>query len=37
MADIKPPFTAETARKKVKAAQDLWNTQYVTSKETNAE
>ncbi|QGA12664.1 hypothetical protein EYB26_000308 [Talaromyces marneffei] len=27
MADIKPPFTAETARKKVKAAQDLWNTQ----------
>lgn len=29
MADIKPPFTAETARKKVKAAQDLWNTQYV--------
>lgn len=27
MADIKPPFTAETARQKVKAAQDLWNTQ----------
>lgn len=21
-----PPFTEETARKKVKAAQDLWNT-----------
>ncbi|KAH8695061.1 hypothetical protein BGW36DRAFT_428952 [Talaromyces proteolyticus] len=27
MADIKPPFTEESARKKVKAAQDLWNTQ----------
>lgn len=27
MADIKPPFTEETAKKKVKAAQDLWNTQ----------
>ncbi|EED19348.1 conserved hypothetical protein [Talaromyces stipitatus ATCC 10500] len=27
MADIKPPFTAESAHKKVKAAQDLWNTQ----------
>ncbi|KAL1970345.1 hypothetical protein VTN77DRAFT_5505 [Rasamsonia byssochlamydoides] len=26
MADIKPPFTEETARKKVKAAQDQWNT-----------
>ncbi|GAM39788.1 hypothetical protein TCE0_034r11615 [Talaromyces pinophilus] len=31
MADIKPPFTAETALKKVKAAQDLWNTQYTLS------
>jgi nuclear transport factor 2 (NTF2) superfamily protein len=29
MADIKPPFTEETARMKVKAAQDMWNTQYV--------
>ncbi|KAJ5708591.1 hypothetical protein N7488_008392 [Penicillium malachiteum] len=27
MADIKPPFTEETARKKVKAAQNMWNTQ----------
>ncbi|OKL62793.1 hypothetical protein UA08_01447 [Talaromyces atroroseus] len=27
MADIKPPFTEESARKKVKAAQNLWNTQ----------
>ncbi|KZF20898.1 DUF1348-domain-containing protein [Xylona heveae TC161] len=27
MAANKPPFTAETARQKVKAAQDLWNTQ----------
>ncbi|OQD75827.1 hypothetical protein PENDEC_c006G02990 [Penicillium decumbens] len=27
MADIKPPFTEESARKKVKAAQDTWNTQ----------
>lgn len=27
MADIKPPFTEETAEKKVKAAQDMWNTQ----------
>ncbi|KAF7587469.1 hypothetical protein BBP40_007190 [Aspergillus hancockii] len=26
MADIKPPFTEESARKKVKVAQDLWNT-----------
>ena len=26
MADIKPPFTAESAHKKVKAAQALWNT-----------
>ncbi|KAI0795034.1 DUF1348-domain-containing protein [Abortiporus biennis] len=25
MADIKPPFTAESALKKVKAAQNLWN------------
>lgn len=25
MADIKPPFTEETAKKKVKAAQDIWN------------
>ncbi|KAL9121993.1 MAG: hypothetical protein Q9187_001455 [Circinaria calcarea] len=25
MADIKPPFTAESALKKVKTAQDLWN------------
>ncbi len=24
--DIKPPFTEETARAKVKAAQDAWNT-----------
>lgn len=29
MADLKPPFTEETARKKVKAAQNMWNTQYV--------
>lgn len=29
MADIKPPFTAESARQKVKAAQNLWNTQLV--------
>lgn len=28
MADIKPPFTEETARQKVKAAQALWNTRY---------
>ncbi|KAE8357339.1 hypothetical protein BDV27DRAFT_139509 [Aspergillus caelatus] len=27
MADINPPFTEESARKKVKAAQNLWNTQ----------
>lgn len=27
MADIKPPFTEETARLKVKAAQNMWNTQ----------
>ncbi|KAE8340123.1 hypothetical protein BDV24DRAFT_134258 [Aspergillus arachidicola] len=27
MADVKPPFTEESARKKVKAAQNLWNTQ----------
>ncbi|KAJ5772426.1 hypothetical protein N7520_002955 [Penicillium odoratum] len=27
MADIKPPFTKETAHKKVKAAQNMWNTQ----------
>ncbi|ORY93994.1 hypothetical protein BCR43DRAFT_495693 [Syncephalastrum racemosum] len=26
MADIKPPFTLETAQKKVKFAQDMWNT-----------
>lgn len=26
MAGIVPPFTAETAQKKVKIAQDLWNT-----------
>ncbi|OQE42441.1 hypothetical protein PENCOP_c004G02714 [Penicillium coprophilum] len=26
MADLKPPFTEETAQKKVKAAQDMWNT-----------
>lgn len=31
MADIKPPFTEESARKKVKAAQNLWNSQYVWS------
>ena len=24
--DIRPPFTEETARAKVKAAQDAWNT-----------
>ena len=24
--DIKPPFTEETAKSKVKAAQDAWNT-----------
>jgi nuclear transport factor 2 (NTF2) superfamily protein len=28
MADIKPPFTAETAHKKVKAAQAAWNSKY---------
>jgi hypothetical protein len=28
MADLVPPFTKETAEKKVKIAQDLWNTQY---------
>jgi len=27
MADLVPPFTKETAEKKVKIAQDLWNTQ----------
>ncbi|KAE8311640.1 hypothetical protein BDV41DRAFT_541606 [Aspergillus transmontanensis] len=27
MADVKPPFTEESAREKVKAAQNLWNTQ----------
>ncbi|KAI8149406.1 hypothetical protein BJV82DRAFT_587970 [Fennellomyces sp. T-0311] len=26
MSDLKPPFTQETAQKKVKFAQDLWNT-----------
>jgi uncharacterized protein len=26
-----PPFTEETARIKVKAAQDAWNTKYVQS------
>lgn len=26
MASIVPPFTLETATKKTKAAQDLWNT-----------
>ncbi|KAJ6179864.1 hypothetical protein N7519_010325 [Penicillium mononematosum] len=26
MADLNPPFTEETAQKKVKAAQDMWNT-----------
>lgn len=31
MADIKPPFTAESAHKKVKAAQALWSTRYSTS------
>lgn len=31
MAAFKPPFTEETAQKKVKAAQDLWNTKYVLS------
>lgn len=30
MADLKPPFTKETAQKKVKAAQDMWNTRYVS-------
>lgn len=30
MADLKPPFTKETAQKKVKVAQDLWNTKYVS-------
>lgn len=30
MADLNPPFTEETAQKKVKAAQDLWNTKYVS-------
>ena len=28
MADPKPPFTEETARKKVKVAQAAWNTRY---------
>lgn len=27
---LTPPFTRETAQVKVKKAQDLWNTQYVT-------
>ncbi|KAI2741480.1 hypothetical protein DTO013E5_4472 [Penicillium roqueforti] len=26
MANLRPPFTEETAQKKVKAAQDMWNT-----------
>ncbi|KAJ5952895.1 uncharacterized protein N7479_011308 [Penicillium vulpinum] len=26
MADLKPPFNERTAREKVKAAQDMWNT-----------
>ncbi|OJJ42826.1 hypothetical protein ASPZODRAFT_136959 [Penicilliopsis zonata CBS 506.65] len=30
MAAIKPPFTFETATQKVKAAQDLWNSQEPT-------
>lgn len=28
MASLKPPFTLETATKKVKTAQDLWNNQF---------
>ena len=28
MQPIKPPFTDETARAKVKAAENLWNTCY---------
>jgi nuclear transport factor 2 (NTF2) superfamily protein len=28
MASLVPPFTAETAHKKVKVAEDLWNTKY---------
>ena len=28
MASLKPPFNLETATKKVKAAQDLWNTKF---------
>ena len=30
MANLVPPFTEETARAKVKAAQDIWNTKYKT-------
>ena len=30
MAGLMPPFTEETAQKKVKVAQDLWNTKYVS-------
>lgn len=29
MASIKPPFNLQSATRKVKAAQALWNTQYV--------
>lgn len=32
-----PPFTEETARKKVKAAQDLWNTRYVVAYSTDTD
>jgi hypothetical protein len=28
---LPPPFTQETAQLKVKKAQDLWNTQYISS------
>lgn len=31
MASAKPPFTLESATLKVKAAQNLWNTQFVRS------
>ena len=31
MASLKPPFTLQTAAKKVKAAQNLWNTKFALS------
>jgi nuclear transport factor 2 (NTF2) superfamily protein len=35
MASITPPFTFETATSKVKAAQNMWNTQSVSSPRSN--